>query len=668
MFLACLKGSRREGSLRSADLSTTGNLLRLISDSGEEIEIRQDSVRLGRDRSCEVWLDDRSISRRHAVIQRDGEEGWLVQDQASANGLLLDGRKISRAPLLDGQQLQMGKLRFRVEIAASQEEGTLIANRAALESSLLEDRSRAMGQSPARGQPRYWLWWLAGGAVALLIAASSALLMYLMLTQRETADQSTVAGAKVVAPGPASTLQAEAKAPSLPITTPPEPGAVLLLVASEPCELYVDGVRVEGLTPERALRHSVSLGEHVVSAHAADGRGFKKIVAARRADEQLVIRLELAPARPAQVAQSVAPSAVPEKAAAPMPQPDKLESPRPARLAQTAAPSAAPEKAAAPTPAPAKVVAPAVVASSPVSVPSLQPKPLDVEIINFVGFDSRLKASVVGEQFVEGAPLDVAALAKGVLLLYPERLVAHIPGSRTALVVPRALRLAHLANGAILLQAETAVFAMDQKTPGEQSLPIPAGSQVRGTETESVLMGRQMGGVCRFEEVDLAGRRGAAWEIQGVLRTYAWNRQGFAAVVGNALWVRKPGTTRTQQIDSHEDYAQASSIAPVDSGRVLVALRDRVLVSFAGQRGIAVTMRAQVASNGRGAYLLDPAAGLVWRVDGFSELGPGDVDAAHARKLIEQARLDCKERQPCPKLAEAARVLGPDVVAKLIGR
>lgn len=617
------------------------NLLRLVSDSGEGIEIRQDSVRLGRDRSCEVWFDDRSISRRHAVIQRDGEEGWLVQDQGSANGVLLDGRKVSRAPLVDGQQLQLGKLRFRVEIAASQEAATLIANRAALESALVEDRSRAMGQSPALGQPRYWLWWLVGGAVSVFIAASGALLMYLFLTQRETADQPTAAGAKVTAREPVSTVQAEAPAPSPPITTPPEPGAnrdraVLLFVASEPCELYVDGVRVDGLTPDRALRQSVRLGEHVVSAHTADGRGFKKIVAARRADEQLVIRLE-------------------------------LESARPARVAQSAAPSAVPENAAAPTPVPGKVVAPAV-ALSPVNVPSLQPKPLDVEIINFVGFDSRLKASVVGEQFVEGAPLDVAALAKGVLLLYPERLVAHIPASRTALAVPPALRLAQLANGAILLQGETAVFAMDQKSPGEQSLPIPAGSQVRATETESVLIGRQLGGVCRFEEVDLAGRRGAAWEIQGVLRSYAWNRQGFAAVIGDSVWVRKPGTNRTQRIDSHEDYAQASSIAPVDSGRVVVALRDRVLVSFAGHRGIAVTMRAQVASNGRGAYLLDPAAGLVWRVDGFSDLGPRDVDAAHARKLIEQARLDCKEHQPCPKVAEAARVLGTDVVAKMIGR
>ena len=248
--------------------------LRLVSDSGQEIPIRQDSVLLGRDRSCAVWLDDRSISRRHAAIQRDGE-GWLILDQGSANGVLLDGRKVSRAPLLDGQELRLGLLSFRVAIGPSDDAATVIVNRAAFESEAGEARTpvRAVSRSPDR--PLYWLPWAVGGAVVILVAAFSVMVVYLVVTRGETADRPAAATTALASPSPES--------------GPKREGAVLLVVAEEPCELYVDGIHVTRLVANRVLRHSVDLGEHIVSASADDGRGFQRVFVAQRAEQQFVV-------------------------------------------------------------------------------------------------------------------------------------------------------------------------------------------------------------------------------------------------------------------------------------------------------------------------------------------------------------------------------------------
>jgi pSer/pThr/pTyr-binding forkhead associated (FHA) protein len=62
-----------------------------------------------------VVVDDKSVSRRHALVERRGED-WALTDQGSANGTYLDGRRVSEAVLQNGQQLRIGSVIFQVEI------------------------------------------------------------------------------------------------------------------------------------------------------------------------------------------------------------------------------------------------------------------------------------------------------------------------------------------------------------------------------------------------------------------------------------------------------------------------------------------------------------------------------------------------------------------------
>ena len=89
--------------------------LRLIPVTGNPIEIPGDRALVGRDPACEVVLNDGSVSRRHARIERRAD-GWAIVDQGSANGTYLDSHRVTDAALRDGQELRLGSVTFRVEV------------------------------------------------------------------------------------------------------------------------------------------------------------------------------------------------------------------------------------------------------------------------------------------------------------------------------------------------------------------------------------------------------------------------------------------------------------------------------------------------------------------------------------------------------------------------
>ena len=66
---------------------------------------------IGRSPECDVFLDDVTVSRRHAlVVRRDG--GFFIEDRGSLNGTFLNRRRIESGRLEDGDELQIGKYRL----------------------------------------------------------------------------------------------------------------------------------------------------------------------------------------------------------------------------------------------------------------------------------------------------------------------------------------------------------------------------------------------------------------------------------------------------------------------------------------------------------------------------------------------------------------------------
>lgn len=78
-------------------------------------------LRIGRGVDNDIVLSDPSVSRRHAVVLREGER-WLVRDAGSTNGLLHNRQRVREAALGAGDALQVGIFELAVEVAAEASE------------------------------------------------------------------------------------------------------------------------------------------------------------------------------------------------------------------------------------------------------------------------------------------------------------------------------------------------------------------------------------------------------------------------------------------------------------------------------------------------------------------------------------------------------------------
>ncbi|HEX9351289.1 MAG TPA: FHA domain-containing protein [Gaiellaceae bacterium] len=79
--------------------------------AGEHFLLEQESTTVGRSPDCDVFLDDVTVSRRHAqVLRRDRQ--FFIEDKGSLNGTFLNRRRIESAPLEDGDELQIGKYKL----------------------------------------------------------------------------------------------------------------------------------------------------------------------------------------------------------------------------------------------------------------------------------------------------------------------------------------------------------------------------------------------------------------------------------------------------------------------------------------------------------------------------------------------------------------------------
>lgn len=85
----------------------------LAPPKGEPIAVAKTPTIVGRDVAADIVVAHSSVSRRHAQVERSGEE-WEVVDQKSANGTWIDGQRVIRARLKAGQTLRFGAVPFTV--------------------------------------------------------------------------------------------------------------------------------------------------------------------------------------------------------------------------------------------------------------------------------------------------------------------------------------------------------------------------------------------------------------------------------------------------------------------------------------------------------------------------------------------------------------------------
>ena len=85
--------------------------------SGESFFIDSDSLTIGRDPESDIFLNDMTVSRMHAVVECLGGQ-VSVRDAGSLNGTYVNGSWVDSAGLVDGDVLQIGTFQmvFRTSV------------------------------------------------------------------------------------------------------------------------------------------------------------------------------------------------------------------------------------------------------------------------------------------------------------------------------------------------------------------------------------------------------------------------------------------------------------------------------------------------------------------------------------------------------------------------
>ncbi len=98
----------------AVDALAPGSALLVVKrgpNAGSRFLLDQDVTTAGRHPDSDIFLDDVTVSRRHAEFRREGS-GYTVHDVGSLNGTYVNRERIEAVPLSGGDEVQIGKFRL----------------------------------------------------------------------------------------------------------------------------------------------------------------------------------------------------------------------------------------------------------------------------------------------------------------------------------------------------------------------------------------------------------------------------------------------------------------------------------------------------------------------------------------------------------------------------
>ena len=101
--------------LATVEKLPTGSAMLLVQrgpEAGARFLLDAEEVTVGRHPGSDIFLDDISVSRRHATFRRAGDT-FVVSDKGSLNGTYVNRDRIERdITLAGGDEVQFGKFRL----------------------------------------------------------------------------------------------------------------------------------------------------------------------------------------------------------------------------------------------------------------------------------------------------------------------------------------------------------------------------------------------------------------------------------------------------------------------------------------------------------------------------------------------------------------------------
>lgn len=80
--------------------------------AGSTFLLDDDAIAAGRNPESAVFLDDVTVSRKHAIFERRLDGSWFVRDVGSLNGTYVNGEQVDETKLASGDEVQIGKFKL----------------------------------------------------------------------------------------------------------------------------------------------------------------------------------------------------------------------------------------------------------------------------------------------------------------------------------------------------------------------------------------------------------------------------------------------------------------------------------------------------------------------------------------------------------------------------
>ncbi len=94
------KADPNDSTIAKLDLSNMRGMIR-------SFELLSETT-IGRSRDCDIFLEDLAVSRLHATIREVGDGSYEIEDHHSAAGTFVNGMRITRYQLIEGDIVQIG--------------------------------------------------------------------------------------------------------------------------------------------------------------------------------------------------------------------------------------------------------------------------------------------------------------------------------------------------------------------------------------------------------------------------------------------------------------------------------------------------------------------------------------------------------------------------------
>lgn len=114
---------KRQNELMAARSIPEIKLTRQVETGEISYEFSKPDLVIGRDQTCDLILDEKTVSAEHARFSYH-HGNWWVEDLQSRNGTLLNLESLSTsAVVVSGDELHLGQVIIRVEISESDNQG-----------------------------------------------------------------------------------------------------------------------------------------------------------------------------------------------------------------------------------------------------------------------------------------------------------------------------------------------------------------------------------------------------------------------------------------------------------------------------------------------------------------------------------------------------------------